>query len=71
MPLGENLRFDPEQFGQVRFRAHIRGARYSSIDREESLLELPGLPQALRQCADEGRELDVVTFSVQDLQRAP
>src|ERR1700722_8434499 len=44
MPRRENARFNPKQFGQVRFHTTVCCARDGSIDREKCLLELPGLP---------------------------
>ena len=70
MPCSENLRFDPEQFGQVRFRSTIRRARNASIEREKRLLELPGLAEAFRRRADEARDQEIVLLSAQDLQPA-
>src|ERR1700730_684742 len=67
----ENLRFDPKQFGQVKFHSTICRARNGSIDREKRLLELPGLAQAFRQRADETRDLKIELLSMQALQRAP
>src|SRR5271155_1216473 len=67
----ENLRFNPKQFGQVKFHATICRARNSSIDRKQRLLELPGLAQAFRRRADEARDQEIVLSSVQGLQRAP
>src|SRR5271168_2111790 len=67
----ENLRFNPEQFGQVKFQSTICRAGNGSIDREKSLLELPGLAQAFRQRADEARDQDIELLSAQGLQRAP
>src|SRR5246127_3198347 len=58
MSCQENLRLDPKQFGQVKFHSTIFRARNGSIDREQCLLELQGLAQALRQRADEARDLD-------------
>src|ERR1700733_505815 len=49
----ENLRFDPEEFGQVQFHSTIFRARNSSIDREQRLLESPGLAQAFSRRTDE------------------
>src|ERR1700684_191193 len=67
----ENLRFKPEQFGQVQFRSSIFRARNGSVDRKKRLLELPGLKQAFRQRADESKGMEIVLLSVQGLQRAP
>src|ERR1700722_18040663 len=67
----ENLRFDPKQFGQVKFHSTIFRARNGSIDRQNRLLELPGLAQAFRRRADEARDQEIVLLSVQGLQRAP
>jgi hypothetical protein len=67
----ENLRLNPKQFGQVQFHSTICRARNASIDREQRLLELPGLAQAFRQCADEARDQEIVLLSAQGLQRAP
>ena len=71
MLCGEYLRFNAEQFGQVRFRSTIFRTRNGSIDRKKRLLELPGLTQAFRQRADEIRDEDIVLLSAQDPQRAP
>src|SRR5271154_3753553 len=71
MSRNENLRFNPEQFRHVQFRSTIRRARNASIDREKSLLELPGLAQAFRQRADEARDQDIELLSAQGRQRAP
>ena len=43
----QNLRFNPEQFGQVRFRSTIFRTRNGPIDRKMCLFELPGLTQVL------------------------
>src|ERR1700722_7847840 len=67
----ENLRFDPKQFGQVKFHSTIFRARNGSVDREQRLLESAGLAQAFRQRADKARDLEIVPLSVQGLQRAP
>src|SRR6202167_2929462 len=61
----ENLRFDPKQFGQVKFHSTICRARNGSIDREKRLLELPGLAQAFSQRADETRDLKIDLLSTQ------
>jgi hypothetical protein len=66
----ENLRFNPEQFGQVRFRSTIFRTRNGSIDRKMCLFELPGLTQAFRQRADEICDEDIVLLGAQGLQRA-
>src|ERR1700677_3466348 len=67
----ENLRFNPKEFGQVKFHSTGCRARNDSIDREKRLLKLPGLAQAFRQRADEARDQEIVLLSVQGLQRAP
>jgi hypothetical protein len=51
----ENLRFDPKKFGQVQFNSTVCRTRNGSIDREQRLLELPGLAQAFRRRAYEAR----------------
>ena len=66
----EDLRFNPEQFGQVQFHSTICRARNGSIDREQRLLELPGLAQAFRQRAGEARDQEIVLLSVQGPQCA-
>ena len=65
MSCRENLRFNPEQFGQVKFHSTICRARDGTIDRDKRLLELPGLAQAFRQCAGESRDEEIVALSVQ------
>ena len=67
----ENLRFNPEQFGQVKFHSTICRARNGSIDHEKRLLELPGLAQAFRERAGDGRNVEVMPYIVQDPQSAP
>ena len=47
----ENLRFNPEQFGQIRFRSTIFCTRNGSIDRQKRPVESPSLAQAVRQRA--------------------
>src|SRR5277367_6806791 len=68
---GENLRFNPKQFGQVEFHSTICRVRNGSIDRKKRLLELPGLAQAFRRGADEARGQEIVLLSAQGSQRAP
>src|SRR5580693_7003162 len=67
----ENLRFNPKEFGQVKFHSTGCRARNDSIDRKKRLLKLPGLAQAFRQRADESKGMEIVLLSVQGLQRAP
>src|SRR5580698_4563127 len=67
----ENSRFNPKQFGKVKFRSTFLSARNGSIDRKKRLLELPGLAQAFRQCADKARDEEIVLLGVQGLQRGP
>src|ERR1700723_1554211 len=67
----EDLRFDPKQFGQVNFQPTICRPRNGPVDREQRLLELPGLAQAFRQHTGEAWDQEVELLSVQGLQRAP
>jgi hypothetical protein len=64
----ENPRFNPKQFGQVKFRSNIFCTRNGSIDCQQRLLKLPGLAQAFRRRADEARDLEIVLLSLQGLQ---
>src|SRR5277367_6265655 len=60
----ENLRFNPKQFGQVKFHSTIFRARNDSIDREQRLLELLGLAQAFRRRADEAYDKEMLARPV-------